>query len=294
MKISAVIDAYNSEDYITEAIESVLSQSRLPDELIIVDDGSTDGTFDRIQEAIEGHSIAVAVQQANQGQLGCLTSGIMLAKGDLIALLDGDDIWKKNHLKEAEEAFEKFPKLSLYFCDYETIGEDRKGVTRYPDTLFNSTFAVTALSEAFIGNVTATLVFKASVLQPHLPFPKQLERDWVINADNPLIWLSCLSGRQKYSSSQKNVRYRMHDNNMHKVSKESQAKAIKRIATKRLFEFFRREFYISDDIYKCLIREYKAQPTKSKEVQKAYIKAIKNSLAHAFTKISLYLQIKFN
>jgi len=86
----------------------------------------------------------------------------------------------------------------------------------------------------------------------------------------------------------------MHDNNMHKVSKESQAKAIKRIATKRLFEFFRREFYISDDIYKCLIREYKAQPTKSKEVQKAYIKAIKNSLAHSLTKIGLYLQVKFN
>jgi len=293
MKISAVIDAYNAESYIQEAIESVFTQSRVPDELIVVDDGSTDQTYQRILEATEDRNHVSVIKQSNKGQLSCLTTGILAAKGDFIALLDGDDAWKKNHLKEAEETFLKHPKLSLYFCDYETVGGDFEGVTRYPDTLFKTTFALTALSEAFLGNVPATMVFQKEVLHSSLPLPIELEKDWIINADNVLVWLSCFLGRQKFSSAQKNVLYRMHENNMHKREKEGEGKATKRLATKRLFEYFRRQYYIPDDIHKCLIREYKAHSDQSKALKKSYLKAVKCARTSLLTKLGMFSQIYF-
>ncbi|MGJ8677473.1 MAG: glycosyltransferase [Akkermansiaceae bacterium] len=277
MKITAVIDNYNSEKYVREAIASVLSQSRLPDELIIVDDGSEDGAVEVIKKAIEGVTYARLIEQENGGQLKCLTTGILAAQGDIIALLDGDDLWKPNHLENAQKKFIEYPELALYFCDYETIGANRKGVLRFANVHFRSTMALTTLSEAFIGNVTATLVFRSSILQPYLPLPVQLEREWKINADNVLVWLSCMSGREKYSSSEKNVLYRVHENNMHKTSLSAHAKARKRLATKRLFEYFRREFYIPLDIHKCLLREYKAHDETCKSVLKMYRKAVRNS-----------------
>ena len=183
MRITAVIDTYNSEQYVSEAIQSVLSQDRLPDELLIVDDGSTDGTAVVIREVIAEVPYARLIQQKNGGQLKCLTSGILAATGDLVALLDGDDLWKPNHLREAEEKFQQHPQLSLYFCDYETIGHGSSdSVRKFPDMLFQSTFAVTALGEAFIGDITACLVFRANTVQPYLPLPSILEQEWKINA----------------------------------------------------------------------------------------------------------------
>lgn len=278
MKISVVIDTYNSEAFITEAIQSVLKQTRQPDELIIVDDGSTDRTTEKIKNAIIEITWARLIKKENGGQLSCITTGILEAEGDLIAILDGDDLWKPSHIKEAEEKFQDYPEISLYFCDYVTLGADHIGaVMKFPDTLFQSTFAVTALSEAFIGNVTSTLVFKADSLKPYLPLPTMLERQWKINADNVLVWLSCMTGVQKYSSSRKNIIYRVHENNMHKSSGKLLFKANKRLATKKLFEYFRREFYIPENIYQCLIREYKAHDKECKRIKKMYFKAIKCS-----------------
>ena len=274
MKISAVIDIYNSEAFIAEAIESVVAQERLPDELIIVDDGSTDGTVEAIKEAIAALPYARLIEQENGGQLKCLTTGVLAASGDLIALLDGDDLWKPSHLREAEEKFQEHPGLSLYFCDYETLGVEHIGaLKKLPEMLLQSTFGLTALSEAFVGDITATLVMRADCVKPHLPLPAELEREWVINADNVFVWLTCFTGRQKYSSCAQNVIYRIHQASMHKQYNNAVVRARKRLATKRLFEYFRREFYIPQDVGKVLRREFRAHGSQDQTLKKMYRKA---------------------
>lgn len=273
MKITVVIDVYNAAAYIKSAIESVLAQSRFPDEIILVDDGSIDETVEIVNHLLEAVSVARVICKENGGQLSCISKGITEAKGDLIALLDGDDLWKPNHLAEAEAAFVKHPQLVQYACNYEVLGKANESLRDEPAYLYEDTFAVTALSEAFIGNVTSALVYKASAIKLYLPLPAFIEKDWVINADNVLIWLASLTGRQKLSSSRCNIVYRFHDENMHHTSKEKRSKAWKRLATKRLFEFFKREFYISSDIHSCLIREYKAHSEPPVALRKSYLKA---------------------
>ncbi|HOM77565.1 MAG TPA: glycosyltransferase family A protein, partial [Anaerohalosphaeraceae bacterium] len=88
--ISVVIPAYNCQAYIRRAIDSVLGQSRPADEIIVVDDGSTDGTA----EAVRTYGAKVIlIQQENAGVSAARNAGIRAASGDWIAFLDADDEW---------------------------------------------------------------------------------------------------------------------------------------------------------------------------------------------------------
>jgi glycosyltransferase involved in cell wall biosynthesis len=96
MRVSVVIAAYNSEAYIAEAIESVLGQTVPPDEIIVIDDGSTDGTRG-ILDGFSGR--IVALSQANSGQAVAVNKGLARARGELIGFCDADDLWTPRKLE---------------------------------------------------------------------------------------------------------------------------------------------------------------------------------------------------
>ncbi|MHC4926388.1 MAG: glycosyltransferase family 2 protein [Planctomycetota bacterium] len=96
MKISVVIPAYNSEATIGRAITSVLAQTRAADEIIVVDDGSLDGTVNVIRDF--GKQVTL-IQQDNAGASVARNAGIEEASGNWIAFLDGDDEWLNNKLE---------------------------------------------------------------------------------------------------------------------------------------------------------------------------------------------------
>jgi glycosyltransferase involved in cell wall biosynthesis len=94
MRISTVIPAYNRADLIGETLRTVLSQSRPPAEVIVVDDGSTDGTAD----VVAGFGPAVTLlRQANAGAGAARNAGFARATGDIIHFMDSDDLSSLNH-----------------------------------------------------------------------------------------------------------------------------------------------------------------------------------------------------
>ncbi|ULL17000.1 glycosyltransferase [Paenibacillus sp. H1-7] len=99
MLISVVMAVYNGEKYVEEAVRSVLNQTYPHFELIIVDDGSTDRTWE-ILEAIDDPKVKIIHQDKNHGAASCLNLGIEHAKGDWIAIHDADDISEPNRLEE--------------------------------------------------------------------------------------------------------------------------------------------------------------------------------------------------
>lgn len=110
--ISVIIPVYNCEKYINEAINSVLKQNYYPLEIIVVDDGSTDKTQEKIKEF--GSQITY-IYQKNGGTAKARNNGIKNAKGDYFAFLDADDIWVENKLKMQMEIFAKNPEIDLVF-----------------------------------------------------------------------------------------------------------------------------------------------------------------------------------
>lgn len=110
-RVSVVITAYNSEAYIADAIESVLNQSRAVDEIMVVDDGSTDSTRRLLAEFAE-QGIKV-IQQHNSGAGAARNKGIRETSGEYIAFLDADDMWLENKTRLQVEYLNAHPNVGL-------------------------------------------------------------------------------------------------------------------------------------------------------------------------------------
>jgi glycosyltransferase involved in cell wall biosynthesis len=93
--VSVIMPAYNSEKFISEAVDSIRKQGYEPLEIIVIDDGSTDGTASCIKSL--GDDIRY-VYQVNSGPAAARNRGITMSRGDVIAFLDADDYWPANKL----------------------------------------------------------------------------------------------------------------------------------------------------------------------------------------------------
>jgi glycosyltransferase involved in cell wall biosynthesis len=110
--VTVIIPTYNREQYISEAIDSVLAQTYSNIELIIVDDGSTDNTIERLQTY--GPKLRY-IQQENGGIGAARNAGIAQATGEFLAFLDSDDCWTPDKLTLQIAAFDQDPDLDIAF-----------------------------------------------------------------------------------------------------------------------------------------------------------------------------------
>jgi len=103
-RVSVILPAYNHERYVTQAIASVLAQTYPNIELIVMDDGSTDGTLARIQSSLAGATIPCQVlTRENRGAPTTLNEGAALARGDYLAFLNSDDYFAPDRLAKMVE-----------------------------------------------------------------------------------------------------------------------------------------------------------------------------------------------
>lgn len=112
VNISVIIPLYNKKKYIVRTINSVLNQSYLNFELIVIDDGSTDNGANEVQK-IKDNRIKI-IQQNNQGVSAARNRGIDEARGELVAFLDADDEWKHNFLETIINLRGKYPQAGAY------------------------------------------------------------------------------------------------------------------------------------------------------------------------------------
>lgn len=138
LSISAVIPSFNHAALLKDAIESVLAQTRPVQELIVVDDGSTDNT----REVVAAFQDRVRyVYQLNRGLSAARNTGIREARGDWLAFLDADDSWLPDKIRLQEEALRRAPDAVLVYNSIwlvEPDGERRLVQARPPDSIWPS------------------------------------------------------------------------------------------------------------------------------------------------------------
>jgi glycosyltransferase involved in cell wall biosynthesis len=128
MNVSVVIPLYNKALYIGRAIESVLNQSVQSDEIVIIDDGSTDNSVSEVLKFKD--SRIRLIQQPNAGEGATRNNGVAEAQYGLVAFLDADDQWKPDFLLNIKRLRNNFPDCGAYGTAYEII--DPGGSSSHP------------------------------------------------------------------------------------------------------------------------------------------------------------------
>ena len=127
--ISVIMPAYNSEKYVSAAVESVLCQSFRDFELIVIDDCSTDGTYGILCDLAEkDNRIILHKNSRNMGVAESRNKGIDLASGEAIALIDSDDIWEPDKLSLQFDVFKKGNRI--VYCSYGFIDDVGRQIKR--------------------------------------------------------------------------------------------------------------------------------------------------------------------
>lgn len=126
IQFSVVIPLYNKLDHIIRTIDSVLAQTYGNLEVVIVDDGSTDGSPNLVSQ-LRGDRVRL-VRQLNAGVSCARNRGVQEAKGDIIAFIDADDTWEPHYLEEVNELHVRFPKAEAFGTAYQFIVDGDKYV----------------------------------------------------------------------------------------------------------------------------------------------------------------------
>jgi glycosyltransferase involved in cell wall biosynthesis len=241
MKISILIDTYNHEQFIEQAITSVLEQDMPMDEIeiLVVDDGSTDGT----PEIVHRFEPRVRLlRKPNGGQASAFNFGFAHACGEIVAMLDGDDWWERQKLRMVLNAFQEDPEIGaigngLYEADAE--GNNLRAIS--PDRPHRFFFRTLREGIQFRGLMTfmgtSRLAIRRAVLERILPVPEGL----VIEADEYLATLAvAISGGLVLDQPLTNYRY--HSGNLYQYGKFNMERARRK-----------------SDALQCLMRELPRQ-----------------------------------
>lgn len=178
MKISVVIPLYNKKETVARAIGSVLSQTCPPEEIIVVNDGSTDGSEKVVEEM--NHSLIRLISQPNAGVSAARNRGISEAKGEWIAFLDADDEWLNGFLATIIFLSDKYPQCSVLATSYlykETSGAIRKIILRKipfagEDGILKNYFSVAAHSNSPL--CASAVVVKKLLIKEVGGFPEDI------------------------------------------------------------------------------------------------------------------------
>lgn len=293
MKISVLINNYNYSNYINDCLDSVEQQTRVADEIIVVDDGSTDNSV----EVIKQHPLNVTCNtQSNQGQLAAIATAVNQASGEILCFLDSDDTWKPGYLQKIITAFNGPSRPDFVYVGLEKFGE-QTGPLRFcefsKDTLVPMSRQILLTRRLYLGAPTSGNTIRAHIAKDLVKAitPTQF-KDYRISADNLLVFGASLIGCRKMQLRALLVDYRVHAKNKYYWQERNAKKKIAdKLKREQLISELAQELGVESDIYKLYdeFREQLEYTCEKSELIKAYLNAAKK-----FKKIcKLYWRIRF-
>ena len=216
--ISIAMCTFNGADYLQEQLVSIVKQTRLPNELVTCDDGSTDSTL-QILDEFKKKALFPVIIHCNKKRLGATKNFekvITLCKGEIIALCDQDDVWLPQKLEKIEELFKEHPNAGYIFSNALVVDKKLNTLdfTLWDRFLFTKTarkrFKQGHQNQVEIlihHNVVtgATMAFRKNIKDLILPIPEE----WV--HDEWIALLASAVGARGIFVEEPLIKYRLHD-----------------------------------------------------------------------------------
>jgi glycosyltransferase involved in cell wall biosynthesis len=211
--VSAIVPVYNGERFLAQALDSALAQTMRHLEIVVVDDGSTDGSGALADLYASRHPGVVRVHhQRNQGLCHARNAAMAMARGVYFALLDADDVWLPHHLEESAALLQRRSRVALVHSDIERIDVDGNSLgcaTRYWDQLHADAFRVLFLRQEHVCCPTA--VFRREAVERVGNFDPQFNR---MGCEDRDLWLRIAVIADVAYLGNVHARYRLHGANM--------------------------------------------------------------------------------
>jgi glycosyltransferase involved in cell wall biosynthesis len=214
--VTALINTYNYGRYLPFAINSVLSQTYPHIEIIVVDDGSTDHTPELLAQ-YDGRILAIRTKNGGQGQ--CFNVGIPRARGDLVMLLDADDLWLPDKVERMVELAAKRPSAGMLYHRFQNIDKNNREVgPPQPITLTNGDYRCRYLKSggSWWSPITSVLTFRAEHIKRALPIPTYAHRE---GADT-ILTDYCAATSEIASSPDMLALRRLHGSNLYAAGRD--------------------------------------------------------------------------
>lgn len=125
MKFSVILPLYNKAPYVDKAIKSILTQTCADFELVVMDDGSTDNSFEVASSSIKGNDNCCIYHERNAGVSTARNQAVTLSHGDFLCFLDADDWWEPSFLERISGLISDFPDAGIYGTGYRIVNESR-------------------------------------------------------------------------------------------------------------------------------------------------------------------------
>lgn len=200
--ISVIIPVYNIKPYLDKCLESICDQTYRDFEVLLIDDGSTDGSYEKCQEYADKYPFIRSFQQQHGGVSAARNFGIQEAKGKYIAFVDGDDSIDKRYL-EILERYMSSGKYGVVFCGCRTVEVARNTITKqtishnfYTGDIrndFYELYAGTGATRILIQSCGAKLFDREKIVKNHIRFDRNF-----INGEDTIFMLHYLSLCETY------------------------------------------------------------------------------------------------
>jgi glycosyltransferase involved in cell wall biosynthesis len=206
---TVLIDTYNYGQYIEEAVQSVLAQKFPAEEreILVVDDGSTDDTAERLKKYGDGIRYLC---KANGGQASAFNFGFEQARGEVVALLDADDVWLPEKLRRVYETFEGNPTAGMVYHRvhlWKSTGEFSEDSYFIPVSGNVADSRRALLQYPMVG--TSCLAFRRNALKELLPVPETLRSQADAYLTALIIFVSSVTAVAEFLG-----KYRLHGANL--------------------------------------------------------------------------------
>jgi glycosyltransferase involved in cell wall biosynthesis len=239
-KISVVMPVYNGEKYLPEAIDSILKQTYRDFELLIINDGSTDGSPQILEEYQKADSRIRLYHQPNSGLVKTLNLGIDLAWGDYIARMDQDDISLPDRLRSEFDLLESQPEIGIVGTACSVIDEigNILSFTSLPETDLEIRWNL-LLKSAFVHS--SVMLRKKVLVQNNIHYDNQI---WGEDFD---LWIRLLDITNGANINQPFILYRIHRTNSSNYHVEEHLLNVAKIAHKNISRNFQGHSLSVDD-----------------------------------------------
>ena len=241
-----LITNYNYSSYIEECISSALSQSIPFDQILVVDDGSTDNSKSLVESIAHRSPSVKLIAKENGGQLSGFNAAVNhINSDDRVFFLDADDVYPSDYLEHIHA------NLTLYPADFTYCKDNLFTSSKCPLTtaiasseiaeLVPATSALSRAASCWFGGPTSCITVSGTLFHKIFPYP--FESDWKSRADDVIVYASSIISPSKLYLPSLNIGYRTHQSNGY-LNRTISVKDKERrdIALKQLFDWYGSKF----------------------------------------------------